>query len=262
MFNLENFLKFKKYKTIILTAIVLVVIILPMVIIISYGTEIVTKLKSYRYIGAGLQYKNTISVTGEGIMYTKPDIAMVSLSVVSEGKRVVDVQNENSGKTNKVIKFLKESGIEEKDIKTTGYNLYPTYDYETRTPQIVGYSITQTVEVKVRDLGKVGDILEGAVTNGANQISSLYFKVDKDEEFKEQARKLAIEDAKDKAEKLASQLGVNLIKISGYSEGGVSPIYRDLKFAEGMGIGGGGTPQIQIGESEIIIDVTLTYEID
>jgi uncharacterized protein YggE len=262
MFSLENFLKLKKYKIFLLIIIVLVAIILPAVIVISYGAEIATKLKSYHYIGAGLQYTNTISVSGEGKVYTKPDIALVNLSVVSEGKKVADVQNENTSKTNKVIKFLKESGVEEKDIKTTGYNLYPVYNYEARTPQIVGYSITQTVEVKVRNLDKVGDILEGAVTNGANQISSLYFKVDKDEEFKEQARKLAIEDAKDKAEKLASQLGVKLIKISGYNEGGgVSPIYRDVK-AEGYGIGGGASPDIQIGESEIIIDVTLIYEID
>ena len=260
MFNLENFLKLKKYKTIILTAVVLVVIILPLVIVISYGTEIVTELKSYRYIGAGLEFKNTISVTGEGKIYTKPDIAMVSISVVSEGKRVIEVQNENTKKINKVIKFLKDSGIEEKDIKTINYNLSPQYVYEERkTPIIVGYSLSQVLEVKIRILDKVGDILEGATEQGVNEINSLYFKVDKDEEVKEEARKLAIDDAKKKAEKLASQLGVKLVKISSFSEGGgETPVYRNLEY----GVGGGGAPQIQVGENEIIISVTLTYEIN
>lgn len=261
MFNLENFLKLKKYKIIILTAVVLVVVILPVVIVIFYGTEIATKLKSYRYIGAGLQYKNTISVSGEGKIYTKPDIALVDFSVVSEGPKVEDVQKQNTEKTNRVIKFLKESGIVDKDIKTTMYNLYPQYSYEERSvPRIVGYTITQTLEVKIRDLNKVGETLEGVTKNGINQIGSLYFKVDKDEELKEEARQLAIKDAKEKAEKLASQLGVRLGKISSYSEGGVSPIYRDFS-DKGFGVGGG-APEIQVGESELIVDVSLTYEIN
>lgn len=262
MNKLKNYFKFyKKYKAIILSSIGLIIILLSAVIVISQAVDIASKLKTYRYIGAGLQYKNTISVSGEGKVYTKPDIAMVSLSVVSEGKRIVDVQDSNTRKINQVIKFIKELGVEEKDIKTAGYNLYPIYNYEERTPRIIGYGITQTLEVKIRNLDKAGDILEGVVINGANQISSLYFQVDKDEESKERARKLAIDDAKKKAEKLASQLGIKLIKISGYSEsGGPYPIYRGLELKEG--IGGGEAPQIQVGESEIVVNVTLTYEID
>lgn len=264
MSKLKNYFKiYKKYKALVLSIFGLILILLPAVLVISHGVEIASKLKAYRYIGAGLQYKNTISISGEGKVYTKSDIAMISFSVVSEGKRVVDVQNENTRKTNQVIKFLKESGIEEKDIKTTTYSLYPQYSYEEgRAPRIVGYSITQALEAKIRKLDKIGEILEGATLNGVNQIGSLYFKVDKDEEFKEQARKLAIEDAKKKAENLASQLGVKLIKISGYSESGAPvPIYREFEFLS-KGVGGGESPQIQTGESEIIINVTLTYEID
>ncbi len=262
MKKLKNYFNlYKKYKTLILSIIGLIAILLPAALVISYGVEIASKLKAYRYIGAGLQYENTISVAGEGKVYTKPDIVLVNLSVVSEDKKVADVQKENTKKTNQVIKFLKDSGIEEKDIKTTNYNLYPSYNYEEKTPKIIGYRLTQTLEVKIKDLDKVGKILEGAAGLGVNQIGSLYFRVDKDEEFKEEARKLAIEDAKKKAKKLASQLGVKLIKISGYNEtGSVPPIYRDLELAKGMG--GGETPQIQVGESEIIVNVILTYEID
>ncbi len=263
MINFKKYINiYKRYKAYVLGIVVLVVILLPAALLISHVVEIASKLKAYQYIGAGLQYNNTISVNGEGKVYTKPDIALVDISVVSEGVRVVDVQKRNTEKTNQVIKFLKDSGIDEKDIKTTMYNLYPQYSYEDRiTPAIVGYTITQTLEVKIRNLDKVGEILEGAAKNGVNQIGSLYFKVDKDKELTEQARELAIKDAKEKAKKLASQLGVRLTKISNYSESnGISPIYRGLDFKEGMG--GGGTPQIQTGESEIIVSATLIYEIN
>lgn len=257
----KNFARaYKQYKAFILTIVTLLVILLPITIVINQLVDIATKTKAYPYIGADVAYKNTISVRGEGKVYTKPDIAVVSLSVVTEGKDITGVQEENAEKMNDVIKFLKEFGVEEKDIKTTNYRLYPRYNYkDRRIPQIIGYEITQTLEVKIRNLEKIGEILERSVSAGVNQVSSLRFSVDNDEELTEQARALAIKDAKQKAKNLASQLGVRLIKISGFDEGGgFYPIYRDL-----TGIGGGGeAPEIQIGENEIVVSVTLIYEID
>jgi uncharacterized protein YggE len=209
-------------------------------------------------------YRN-ISFSGEGKTYTKPDIATVTLSVVTEGKTVADLQKKNTEKMNKVIEFLKGNGIEEKDIKTTNYNLYPRYDYSqysSKMPQIVGYEITQSLEVKIRNLDKVGEVLEGSVAAGVNQIYSLYFKVDKDEEFKSQAKELAIKDAKKKAAETAKQLGVRLGKLVGYSEGSnYYPIYANYDKAMGIGGGGESAPSIQTGENEILVNVTLTYEI-
>jgi uncharacterized protein len=203
-----------------------------------------------------------ISFAGEGKVYTKPDIAFVDVSVVTQGVQIKDVQDANTKKMNKVITFLKDSGIDEKDIKTTNYNLYPQYTYENnKIPQIMGYQINQTLSIKIRNLDKVGTILEGGVNVGINQVNSLYFGFENDEQLKEQARKIAIDDAKKKAEKLASQLGVKLIKITGFSDNTVGypvPMY-DAK-AYGLG-GGGGTPNIQTGQNEIIVDVTITYEI-
>ena len=113
---LKAFSFYKKYESwgkfflgFIGTVIVLVVFILPAVLVISQGVEIASKLRAYNYIGAGLQYKNTISVSGEGKIYTRPDIALVNLSVVSEGTRVANVQSENTKKSNQVIGFLKDS---------------------------------------------------------------------------------------------------------------------------------------------------------
>lgn len=256
--NISNL--YKTYKALILTIIILVVILLPITVVLNNIMDMATKMRGYPYIGADVAFKNTISARGEGKVYTKPDIAVLNLSVVTEGRNIKDVQDENSEKMNGVIAFLKEFNVEEKDIKTTNYRLYPRYDYENRRiPQIIGYEITQTLEVKVRDLEKIGDILEQSVSAGVNQVGSLRFAVDKDEELKERARSLAIKDAKDKAKKLASNLGVRLLKISGFDEGTSFdyPIYREL------GIGGAGeSPDIQVGENEIIVNVTLIYEID
>lgn len=209
----------------------------------------------------------SISFSGEGKVYTKPDIATVTLSVVTESRTVADLQKKNTEKMNKVIEFLKGKGVEEKDIKTTNYNLYPRYDYSqysSRIPQIIGYEITQSLEVKIRNLDKVGEVLEGSVAAGVNQIYSLYFKVDKDDDFKSQAKELAINNAKKKAEETAKQLGVKLGKLIGYNESGnyPGPIYSD--YSKAMGMGGGGSesaPNIQIGENEITVNITLTYEI-
>jgi uncharacterized protein YggE len=202
-----------------------------------------------------------ISFTGEGKIYTKPDIAFVDASVVTQGEQIKDVQDTNTNKMNKVINFLKSSGVDEKDIKTTNYNLYPQYTYENnKIPQIMGYQINQTLNIKIRNLDKVGAILEGGVNVGINQVDSLYFGFENDEQLKEQARKIAIDDAKKKAEVLASQLGVKLIKITGFSDNTISyptPIY-DAKAISG---GGGTTPSIQTGQNEITVDITITYEI-
>jgi uncharacterized protein YggE len=205
---------------------------------------------------------NQISFAGEGKVYTKPDIAFVDVSVVTQGTQIKDVQDANTKKMNKVVNFLKSSGIDEKDIKTTNYNLYPQYTYENnKIPQIIGYQINQTLSIKIRDLDKVGSILQGGVDVGLNQVNFLYFGVENDEQLKEDARKIAIDDAKEKAKTLASQLGVRLIKITGFSDNTVGypvPMYN-AKTPQGMG--GGETPNIETGQNEITVNVTITYEI-
>lgn len=235
-------------------------VIIIMIIMVISG--IMTFFGKNRY-KSGSTNNNLIYFNGEGKVYTKPDVAFVGFSVVTQGTRINDVQDTNSKKMNKVITFLKSSGIEEKDIKTTNYSLYPQYIYEGyRIPQITGYQINQTVSIKIRDLDKIGEILQGVVEVGINQVNSFYFGVENDEELKEQAREIAIKDAKEKAEKLASQIGLNLKKIVGFSEttnGYPVPMYDKAEY--GMG-GGSGSPNIEAGENEIAVNVTLTYEIE
>lgn len=250
---------YNSYKNLILTIIALVAILLPIVLIVNNSVDIIKKLKEYKYIGGGTENINSISVSGQGKVYTKPDIAIISLSVITEGKTVGSVQTRNSEKMNTVISFLKDFGIDETNIKTIRYNLNPKYSYEKRSvPEIVGYTINQTLEVKIKELDSIGEILEKSTNAGINQISSLRFTNDDDKALKSEARKLAIEDAKKKAKDLASSLGVKLIKIIGFTEiGGFDyPIYKQLE------MGGGAAPQIETGENEIIVNVNLLYEIN
>jgi len=249
---------YKNYRNLILTIIALVAILLPIVLVINNGVDIIKKLKEYKYIGGAAENINSINVSGQGKVYTKPDVAIISLSVITEGKTVGSVQTRNSEKMNAVISFLKGFGIDETNIKTIRYNLNPKYSYEKRSvPEIIGYTINQTLEVKIKELDSIGEILEQSTNAGINQISSLRFANDDDKALKSAARKLAIEDAKKKAKDLASSLGVTLIKIIGFTEisGFDYPIYKEL----GMG---GGAPQIETGENEIIVNVNLLYEIN
>ncbi|MEK7076412.1 MAG: SIMPL domain-containing protein [Patescibacteria group bacterium] len=204
---------------------------------------------------------NTVSFSGEGKVIAKPDTAVISASIVTEAKTSKVAQDENSAKSNRVTVFLKEQKIDEKDIKTTAYNIYPQYNYRPNTkPEITGYQVNQTLEIKVRDLDKISTVLDGLVSAGTNQVNNLGLKVDDPEKLKSEARTRAIVDAKAKAKELEKQVGIQLGKIVNFSEsyGGIpSPVYYSDK---GMG-GGGGGPTIPTGENEIFVNVTLTYQI-
>ena len=205
---------------------------------------------------------NTVSFSGEGKVLAKPDVAVISLSIVTEAPGSKSAQDDNSKKSKAVTDFLKSKNIGEKDIKTTGYNIYPQYKYpKYNKPEIVGYSVSQTLEVKVRDLEKVSEILDGIVGAGVNQVNSLSFEIDNPESLKAEARKKAIDDAKKRADELEDQLGVDLGKIVNFSEstGGFQPQIFYEKAAVG-GFGGEG-PSVPSGENEIAVNVTLTYQI-
>jgi hypothetical protein len=220
-----------------------------------------------------LEPTNTFSVTETGEIYAKPDLAEISFTVLTEAKTVADALNENVAKMNKVINFVKSQGVDEKDIKTTNFSIYPRYEYIYAEPEIypyppgkqvlAGYNVNQQIDVKIRNLNKVGDIIQGASDNGANQTGSLQFTIDNQDQVKVQARALAIEKVKNKAKELSSQVGIKLGKITNFSENIYSPWYYGDSLREASGLGGSvPAPQIQTGENKVSVTVTITYEID
>ncbi|MBU4143061.1 SIMPL domain-containing protein, partial [Patescibacteria group bacterium] len=219
-----------------------------------------TKILEGRYAGQSSQYKNTISVSGEGKVFAKPDIGQVSLSVISDALTVAAAQKDNTDKMNKITKAIKDLGVKEEDLKTTNYSVSPRYQYSAGKSIIIGYEVTQTLEVKIRDLAKVGDILDKATGVGANQVGSLSFTFDDPEKLNSEARQKAIDNAKTKARDLAKSLGVSLGKVVSFSEstGGMPvPMYSSAK--EALGMGGGAIPDIQTGQNEIDISVSISY---
>ncbi len=236
--------------------------LLLVVLIVSFAIDVKNKLE---------ETENTITVSETGTVYTKPDLVLASFSVVTEEKTVAKAMEENTKKMNDVISFIKEQGVEENDLKTTAFNISPRYEwhdsdiyYPSGRRVLVSYEITQTLEVKIRDMSKIGTIIEGGTSVGANEVSNLQFTVDKQDEFKKQAREEAINKAKTKAEELAKELGFRLIRISNFSESTDLPYYVNLK-ESALGMGGGeavpATPQIETGENKIEVTVSITYEI-
>lgn len=233
--------------------------LLLLALAVSTAVDIKDKLK---------EATGTIAVSGTGEVYVKPDLAKTSFSVVTEAKTVAEALNENTEKMNAVINYLKGQGVEEKDLKTTSFNIYPRYEWREATQfhptgerVLVGYEVTQSLEVKIRELAKTGELIQGAVDAGANRVGSLQFTVDDEDAPKAEAREEAISDAQEKAEILASQLGVSLVGIVSYSEGGYYPLYYGLEKAESASGAGDAAPQIEVGENKISVTVSVTYKI-
>lgn len=216
----------------------------------------------------------SFSVTGEGRAITVPDVAQFTFSVISQGgKDVVKTQQDNTKKVNAVIAFLKENGIDAKDIKTQGYNVDPQYQYyECRggacpPPTITGYNVTQSVLVKIRDFDNTGEVLSGVVQKGANSVSQLSFVTDDPTKVKALAREEAIKKAREKAEEIADAAGFRIGKLIAIDEGGYypQPLYNSK--AVDYGIGGGGAESavapatVEPGSEEVLVNITLRYEI-
>lgn len=209
------------------------------------------------------QNSNQITVSGEGKVYAKPDVALISLGVTTTGPTVADVTKKNTDKMNAVIEAVKNLKIDEKDIQTTNYSLTPLYNWTEKLGNIFqGYTLSQNVQVKIRDFTKIGDVLSQATIKGANLVADLQFTIDNPEQFREQARAKAIEQAKANAQNLAKESGVRLGKlINVYENSNSYPVVYNA-----MGKGGGvaesaPVPTIQPGQQEIDITISLTYQV-
>lgn len=232
------------------------------------------EIKSYKFIGSGVAATNTITVNGEGEVFAVPDTATFSVTVREKAKEVKNAQDAATKKSNDIIAYIKGSGIDEKDIKTADYSVNPQYEWKqaicpagTLCPPgkqvLVGYQVSQTLLIKVRDTKKAGELLSGVGSRGASEVSGLSFTIDDEDALKAEARDKAITQAKDKAEVLAKSLGVSLVRVVGFSEGGGDrPIYyAKAAMMESSAGGAVSSPEIPVGENKIVSNVSVTYEI-
>lgn len=249
--------------------------IVLIILAVFLGVQTVRALKN---LGDTNPSYNTINVSGEGEALAVPDIASFTFTVSADAKTVSAAQEDVTEKMNAVLAELKKQGIEERDIKTTDYNVYPQYSYtqpvctQFSCPpgrQILqGYTASHNVSVKVRKTEDAGKVLGVVGEKGATNLSGISFTIDDPEKLTQEARAKAIENAREKAESLSDDLDVRLVRVVSYSDnfdGGMMPYYR-----EGMALGMGGAkdmavaqsaPQLPTGENKIRVIVNITYEI-
>jgi len=212
--------------------------------------------------------ENTITVSDSGVIYVKPDLGLITASVITEAKTVTEAMTENTQRMNEVISNLKEQGVEERDLQTISFNIQPRYEWREVThlhPQgqriLVGYDVIQALRIKIRNLERIGSIIQVATDGGANQISDFQLTIDNQDVFRAQAREKAINEAKNNAKRLADQLGVRLIGISSFKEGNVTPFSPQVFQMEAREMGGNEVVQIEGGENRIEVLVYITYKI-
>ncbi len=241
-----------------------------------YAVKTINELRSGALIGYESQATNIITISGQGEVFATPDIATFSFSVTETAKAQPDAQKAATEKMNAVIAYLKAQGIADKDVQTSDYSIYPKYDY-TQTictqyscppsKQILqGYTVSQSVTVKVRDTAKAGAVLAGVGALKVENVSGLSLSIDDHKAIERQAREKAIADAKQQADALAADLGVKIVRIVSYSESGNYPV--PMYYAKAMDARGGvaneatpPSPSIPTGENKVTSNVTITYEI-
>lgn len=235
-------------------------------------SKTISEIKGWSLIGKDIAPQTTITVLGKGEVVVKPDIAAFSFGIQEESLVVGEAQEAVAKSEAAILAFLAESGVAKDDVKVSGYNIYPRYEYgvtESRSyPQpdgkqvLAAYVVTESVEVKVRKLADAGKIIGQLGELGATNLSGLTFSVDKEEEAVKQARAKAIADAKASARGLAKDLGVSLMRIVSFSENGdfPGPIYY-AKAEMGMASAGRAAPELPSGTNKITSQVSITYEI-
>ena len=202
-----------------------------------------------------------ITVVGTGKASGTPDVAHITIGVDTDSESVQKAVASSKDKMTALLEALKTAGVADKDIRTSNYSVYtqqqPSVD--GRTTVTVSYRVSNQVEVTVRDVNKLGDILDKSVAAGANNIYGVTFSVEDTSKLEADARAKAIADAKARAASLAQLAGVEVGDVQSISEvigGGVQPLYRDAA----VGMGGGGTP-IQPGELSVDMSVQVTFAI-
>lgn len=203
-------------------------------------------------------------VSAEGKVVVPNSSAKVSVGIEETGASLAVVQESVNRRSKSLTETLKKFDIEDSDIKTTSYNIYPQQDFTSGIARIVGYSVSTSYEVFIRDVEKLNDVLGALTGAGANTVGGVSFDVDEKTRLEKtnEARELAVKNAKEKADGLAKAAGVNLGRIVNVSESetvnGPKPIAFDSAAGEELRVA---NPSVEPGTNEIVVNVTLGYEI-
>ncbi len=208
-----------------------------------------------------------VSVSGSGSAFGIPDVAVLSLGVQAEAPTVGEARTEAADAMNAMLDALKDGGVDEDDIQTTRFSVYPQYDYRNEgPPKLTGFIVENQVTVKIREIDDTGDLIDAAVAAGGDvaRVDDLRFTIDDPSALEDEARIAAMEEAKAKAETLADAAGVSVGKPRSISEsGGVSPIAFDERaYALAADFAEGGSTPIETGELEVRVQVHVVFDLE
>jgi hypothetical protein len=205
-----------------------------------------------------------LTVTAEASVEATPDVASVSAGVVTQAPDAGAALAANSARMTEVVAALRKAGVAERDIQTSQLNLQPQYRYrEGQAPLITGYQATNSVSVRLRDLARVGPVLDTLVTVGANSVSGPDFLIDKPEPLLDQARANAVKAARARADLLAAAAGVQIVRILSIREGAAfEPQPRPMMRTMAMdAVSAAPPPPVAPGETSLRAQVTVSFEI-
>ena len=199
-----------------------------------------------------------ITVGGDSIVQAQPDTAILTVAVVTQGKRAIDAQQENATKTDAVVRALKAAAGTGAEVKTSGYSLQPMRVYrEGQPPLISGYEARNTITVTTGELAKLGNVIDAASQAGANDVTGISFTLRQDRAARDQALKQAAQEAMSKAQVLAQALGGRVVGIAEVQEEGTvrppQPYFTDAIMAKRAEV----TTPIEIGSLDVTSRVQL-----
>ena len=201
-----------------------------------------------------------INVNGEGKVKVAPDQVCISATVETKGNNAKDVKKQNDEKMDAVLKFIKKMNVPTADFKTKQVALNPQYDYEKKK---TSYNATQTVEIVLKDLSKYDELMEGLVQQGINRLDKVSFETSKLVQLQSDARKLAMKDAKVKAEDYVSVLGQKVGKAFVISDNSQvyhpQPMYAAMRMKESADTMGASNETLAIGEIEVTANVSVSF---
>lgn len=251
------------------------VTVLLIVLSLYFAMKFVSEFRAYGRAGGA--DTNVITLSGHGEVSAVPDLATVYFTIQKEAKTVKEAQEGVATVEAKAIEALKANNVDEKDYKASNASFNPVYEYQygktmpcnefgcppPRGKSVVtGYSASESITVKVRDVDTVGKIMQDLGALGVTDLSGPNFTIDDEDALKAQARKEAIEEAREKAKVLAKDLGVRLGKVVTFSENGDYPVPMMYAKAMDAGVAAESAPaQLPKGENTITSDVTITFEI-
>lgn len=210
----------------------------------------------------GQAMPRTINVNGNAQVILAPDIAYISIGVHSEAKSAKEAVATNNTQTQAVIDAIKGQGIDAKDVQTTNFSVYQQEKYAPTGEDLGTFFMTDnTVYVTMRDITKIGAILDASIGAGANNIYGITFDLKDKETAQAKGRDEAMADAKAQAEELAKAAGATLgsVQTISYYSNPPMPIYYDVKAAAPAGVGGGGSVPISSGQLTLTVTVNVTY---